>query len=445
MILALALSGCYDFHTLDAESGRRLRAVVIELPSGERVFAGWYDEELDTRCSFTSLAGGGLQCVPQARQIFPVFSDSTCSTPVMRAPVDCALPEYVSTFGPLTCGGTEPFLVVYRPGEVIEGARVYERDRGECREVEETVAIRTLAPIDLGELVSATTELRGSGPLLAQRIIGADGSEQHGGLWDRSRDAACGTVGADLGSGTAADRLPCVPLASGNVIDAGLTCDEPLAVWPESACPRPEPELATREVFDGCRVSEVQVFEVGAPASADFGPACDIGIPTQAREVTRADDSVEWLTRELRGSGRVREQVWVNGDVAAGPLFLHDVELDVACRALDTTDGLRCLPFTFHTFDLDEPEMYADAACTEPAAREPFFECQAPWIHGVVPAVGTCPEAGLIIGMVYQRGGELPAAFERDETGACVPSEETAFALEAFPPSSFAELELITE
>lgn len=67
-------------------SGTRIKARVGTTADGAKMFLGWFDAERGVDCEFLKAADGQTRCLPvgPSVQAGKLFSDSACTTPVIR-------------------------------------------------------------------------------------------------------------------------------------------------------------------------------------------------------------------------------------------------------------------------------------------------------------------------------------------------------------------------
>ena len=246
-------------------------------------------------------------------------------------------------------------------------------------------------------------------------LAGEDGSALWMGHYDHERGAACHQL-ASL------DPIPCVTEASGRT--TGPTrCGEAFGVTYEARpeCGREPPQLAVGLEYDACnRPIDVRVYRHGARLSEARVEAC-IDRPGEHiyTELIDATDEVAWLENEAEGTGRLRALP----DRPPGVFELWrtlgsylDTELGEECSPVVVNGVMRCLPVLAR--QMDEDDLFADAACSEPALGAPDVSC-SDWTYVVRSDTdGPCLDWS---GRVYYRIGErLDVAYRRDDTGACV-------------------------
>ena len=85
--LPAATFAAVDYVTVDSDPGR-VKPVYGTTEDGGCWFDGWYDSELDARCSFDQAADGRHYCLPDSDEYLTVletFSDASCTQPMAIA------------------------------------------------------------------------------------------------------------------------------------------------------------------------------------------------------------------------------------------------------------------------------------------------------------------------------------------------------------------------
>ena len=436
---ALLASGCYVSNPPErTESGARLRAITYAPASGEPFFGGWYDSELEEECSFRRNADGRLRCEPRAERTLRIrYLDAGCTEPVYEADDPACGPSYVlptDIVGAPHCGPVE-ITALHRVAERLEVAQVFERtSAGGCEARDARPVVQRLTPVDPALFVAAD-EVEGTGAWLAlDRLVADDGATRPLGLRDTRRGESCEVTDTSLARHA---RAPCVPDARYGIVTGGASCD---ATWAISTDCDADLELIAMATPDECgRTTSIEVFR-GTPvpeSELTLGPECALGFPVPgAVTLEPAEDAVPWLTREVRGAGRVQRMVWALDELEAASLP-YDAELDTTCRPSITADGeLRCVPRTASVLDRDP--LFVDDACTERGLGAHPLLCRSPWVLSTV-STGCDPAAPTVD--VYRVGAPAPQGFHLDESGACVPTDSVVHTLEPVPLSAFARLE----
>ena len=440
----LLASGCYVSNPREhLESGTRLRAITYAPASGEPIFGGWYDTELEQECAFRRNADGRLRCEPHAELTLTIgYLDEGCTEPVYEvADPACAasyvIPRDIGGRGP-SCGPVE-ITALHRVGERLEVTRVFRRTSDGCEARDAMPVVHRLTPVDPSAFVAADEE-EGMGAWLARdRLVADDGATQPMRLRDTRRGALCELAGDPWGS---VERAPCTPDSFSLIVRGGASCD---ATWAIDLSCEPDLELVTRENEDECgRITSIEVFR-GTPvpeSELTSGAECALGFPlTEAVTLEPADDAVPWLTRAVHGSGRLRRMVWEHGELEAASLP-YDAELETTCIPAMTAGGeLRCIPRVWST-DLGEDRVFVDDACTQLGIGSVRPSCLPSWVLSrastCAPAFGSPAPA---VDAAYRIGAPAPRGFHLDESGACVPTDAVVYALEPVPLTAFALLE----
>lgn len=438
------MGGCYVSNPIDGStSGTRLRAIFLEPESGEPIFAGWHDTELDAECWFRRTEPDGrLRCVPASplSGLRTTYLDADCTEQVYEVAAGCAAPQYVLGTRPEPmCSTAESGVELLQIGERVEAAQVFERTLGSCEPRDgSALVLHRLTPADPSRLVAADLHEDGAGATL----VAEDGTTQRSvSLRDPVRGESCSPVGRDLlSTGIEPERLPCMPRDAARTVRGGASCDETWATYflSTSSC-GPRPDLAYTGPERCGSASEIEVFRVGArvPDGARAGAACDLGLSIELFTAEPAPDAVPWLTRELRGAGRIRRAVWAL-DGVVGQSVLYDDELGVACHATETAgEETRCLPLG-SPLPRGARSRFVDDACTRPGIEPGPCPGRMQWLT-LTDTSGACTHS--VVESIYRVGEPAPQAYRIDDSGACVASEEEVLELEPVPLTSFARLE----
>lgn len=428
-------------------SGTRLRAIFLEPESGEPVFVGWHDTELDAECWFSRTEPDGrLRCVPVPPLSFlrATYLDAECTEQVHAVTAGCAAQEYAlgSRAVPM-CPTTESGAELLQIGERVEAAQVFERTLGgPCQPRDgSTLVLHRLTPVEPSRFVAAEVHEESAGRLVGTTLVAEDGTTQpYGPLRDTERGESCYPEGRDI-RGLEPERLPCMPEGAARTFPGGASCDETWATYQISVSSCGSlPDLAYTGPDLCGSPTEIEVFRVGARVPEVFGVACEPGFSIEAYAVEPAPDAVPWLTRELRGVGRIRRAVWAL-DGVVGASALYDDELGVACRAAKTADGAtRCLPFG-NPLPSGAPNRFVDDACTRPGIEPGLCPGRVQWLTSSADSAAACAADGSAVESIYRVGEPAPQAYGFDDSGACVPSDDEVLELELVPLTSFVRLE----
>lgn len=448
LMISMLLGGCYVSAPLDDEvtSGSRLRRIVLRPASGEPVFVGWHDAELDADCWFQRAADGVLRCLPLGAAQGSYYLDEGCSQRAGRALEPCVESPFSYELVPSGTCGSEParIEVFATEGEAIEVDRLYTLREGVCVASETPwPRVRRATAIDPARFVAAEV-IRGEGGAIARdRLVAGDGARQEWRWRDTARDVLCQATGSgDL------DRVPCAPDGAWRVSPGGALCDER---WASETC-RPVPEIGYSLVRDGCNdIVGTEIYTVHEavpePERAMVGRECRSAATGEVHRARRDDGAVPWLTREWRGTGRIQLATWVDDDGRAlgAWIFYRDRELDTVCVPQWTADGIRCVPGApfpgVAAFPLD---AFRDSGCTERATSGRNPGCEREFAFDFEP-VETCPSA-LQLTAVYRLGARLETVYRIDATtGACVADGDGGYDLERIPLTSLARLDRVIE
>lgn len=451
---AWMLGGCYVSAPADAEgaNGTRLRRIVMRPDSGDPIFAGWHDSELDADCRFMRATDGMLRCLPLQRQAAPYYLDADCTERVISALEPCAEAQLGYGFGtPSACGeepvGIEVFAV---EAEELSVDRVYQLRAGACVALDGALThVRRLTRVDPTRFVAAEViRGEGTGALARDRLLAEDGATQPWTLRDLARDESCSAAGVGV-----VERTPCVTTGALDVLSGGERCDQRWAWSYSSGCS--PPELAVEVERDACGDPVgFGVYTVEEPvpeAERVYGEGCAAPLAIDdVYRTRRADDAVPWLTGEWRGAGRLQVRSWTDeaGNVLSSGAPYWDRELGFACDPKGTADGIRCVPGPIFSSRIASVggDLFADAACTSIAAARWPVGCDPEIAYLREPLEG-CAGA-LQLTAVYRVGEPIDAVYRvHPVTGECGLDEGAGggYALEPIPLESLARVERVVE
>lgn len=445
------LSACSVSHPFDHFGGDasrpievRLRAVHLEPESGGWMFAGWYDRELEIECSFRMNVDGRWRCEPPATEL-PAgrarYLDSGCAEPVFEATRECP-PKYVLSKDPARPLCPSEPLSLYRLGDPVEATALHRRDEdGVCRPVELTGSVlHRMEPVDPAGLVAAEWREGSGGRLALDYLVVEGGATQPIGLRDTLRGETCSLYGRNP---RGMPETPCVPgVVSTEMIQGGVECDERWAsALGECAV---APDFTVHQMIDECQANnEIWVLRATGRVPDDqrvVGDRCPWAELDVAYALERADDAVPWLTREVRGAGRMKRMVWTDGELETGTV-LYDSRHETVCTGQRTAAGeFRCLPAFAHDSS-GRPDgtlrHFVDDECTVQGFAAWAGFCGHPWS---VARDETCDRKVEAIHRIVGPGGP---GYRIDDDGACVPLEGhgLVYRLEPVPLTEFVRLE----
>ena len=115
-------------------SGTRLKPRSLSAEDGARHFAGWYDSERETECTFQRASDGKLRCLPASLTVNPAwYSDSACSKRLAYAFKGCSAQTTASLQESYCAGSTGSNVTVYAVGGPYTGHAYYTKSaNGEC-------------------------------------------------------------------------------------------------------------------------------------------------------------------------------------------------------------------------------------------------------------------------------------------------------------------------
>jgi hypothetical protein len=368
---------------LAVTSGARLKARWWVAPDGRRLFAGWFDSQLATNCSFVVATDGVLRCLPdRVVQLTPSleYADGGCTMPVVEA--GRTAPNVY--FGDTTC--TSPAFIrqrdrsgcnirtrVYRRGPEVSGGMIFTKLGTTCNPAflgAGTTAYGLGDELPASSFVKAIRVVQPGAPSDRLQLVyreAEDGARQPLGWQPFDGDEDCRLL-------TLTDqRLHCLTSTGrhGNTF-ADASCSEPTAFV--SSC-GPVPALVERAEPGTCprrysirklgqrldRVyttlytgtcmeeSSTAYYAQGEAVSSDTFPALD-----------ERDDPTGRLRRRFRvgPGGQMMAAAW------------YDSARATICRVAPVGDKTRCIPEGdgLSTF-------FADRACTTPVKHVELTEC----------------------------------------------------------------------
>lgn len=301
------------------KSGTRLRALVIDVGGGARVFRSWYDTALLSFCEFDRADDGEFYCMPIGGYA-NVFLDPDCRQPGAEQNACNAGQTYFRSPPRQDTLLNQCQLERFDPGRAVGifqevGTRAVEElymSLDQCYVAPVTAATAyVLEPLPLSRLVRATPALRDLGGRLGVWHLEAeDGTQQDLALYDQSREQECSVLhGFDLCATWTA-----LAWVSDDYTTAG--CREPLVS--ASRFENCGPELAmvpAPPTGPLCRPEGGQLHELGEPyfgrvdvRSGDgrCGPAEDF--PGELFRLGPPVNRVRFpqVERRLVGNGRLR-------------------------------------------------------------------------------------------------------------------------------------------
>ncbi|HVJ13930.1 MAG TPA: hypothetical protein VM686_00755 [Polyangiaceae bacterium] len=440
------------------ESGTRLTVKQYQFEDMPPVFLSFYDNELETECTFVDV-DGTLRCMPSEQNMIRevLFADASCGDAVVTRPTDCgasaAAPWFVER-EPLGefCAGTLPHAFHAVPLEV--GDPLFVDDGGTCTEqgaVDDTRLWYRLEPeTPAADFVAGEAVVDESAGLLSvRRIVADDGASVVEGIYDTDAPGLCRIREYDL-------RWICVPevgFHSEGYRNMDADCSEPLSL---ASCSEPLYLLSGGDVihragpeYTGTVYGGVGDMCEEVPAGEEDGTYYEVGELVEPGEFAPLD-------AVRQGTQRLQRDVYVD---SAGMLMMpggkgiFDMDLAAYCSPLRAMDGsVYCVPAEVpieSTYNL----YYADADCTEQLSYCGMHDCPHEVALQTDPntACGSDFDEVLALGDEFT-GGELyiwysgrepgmecDGPFPTDDYGTLrrVEGEGT---LEAF-----AELELVTE
>jgi hypothetical protein len=350
---------------LEFTSGSRLKAQFIESDDGLRYFTSFWDDQLDTICTFGRLtrnwaddAAQPIHCLPQEAGAI-VYLDDGCTREALISHPSWG--ECRGSIFRIWTGSCQQEVV--ERGEQIEPDTYFLPDTitHACTPIPRTSIVqlhalkRRVAP---SELVAAVERVRtGDGHLRAEYVRGADGSMARLGYHDTQWSSTCASSGDENG------EPRCVPPHE-LFVPAGALC--PAAIVSESCG-------ASLGYDPIARVSGATFYRFEQPLAPD---SCELAVPGDRLfgAVARVDPgmfaALEWT--ELGGSRLAMPWTSHPGLRPALPADfpggywerIRDKQLDLHCTPrLDVHGTERCLPY---------PQTgYLDAACTRPISQLP--------------------------------------------------------------------------
>jgi len=373
--------------------GSRLKAVYREAGGEAPRLDHWWDSSLQTPCVPRMDEAFDLRCLPRAGASL-VYLDEACTEAGYEvSSCEDAPPSHVATSRRERCVGPTR-ASAFEVGKAVVVDTIYLS--GSCERVDlgRDVTVRRLTPVADSAFVALTPRHVALDGGLGVRVLeGDDGSSQVFDLVATGPDQVCQAVmlGEDfdeycLHGDLAYDfgRLYADATCEGDNVAYTIgadACDPPTHVLGQEfdeTCQRNVTRLraigpAVAEAYQGSP-------DACSPAIDDRHTHYEVGEPV--------DNTLPPLTTAAFGDGRMRTPHYVTP--AGQPLVpsfpgWFDETLGAPCLALETeTHGTRCLPAI--AIDLEEPELYADATCTEPVVRsldEPCGQEDVPVLYGI--------------------------------------------------------------
>jgi hypothetical protein len=101
----------------DPVSGTRLKAQYMIADDGSKEYVTdlWFDSQRNETCAFTVAGDGKQRCIPGGAAA-SMYSDSSCSTPILAVPTGCTTPPYAVGTDLSTCTQTPDANHVYVVG-----------------------------------------------------------------------------------------------------------------------------------------------------------------------------------------------------------------------------------------------------------------------------------------------------------------------------------------
>jgi hypothetical protein len=442
------------------ESGSRLSVRRYEAGDMPPVFLGFYDNELETDCAFTDVAGT-LRCLPATSGMVRdvLFADATCSESVgTRSPTCGGGGEYLieQTLADDFCAGAETHIS--HAVALDSGAPLYAQQGADCvlqGAVDDSFLFyRIEAKMPLEDFVSAEKIVEpAGGALTVRRIDAADGTRATEAIYDSEKQGACRVYPLEPG-------WMCVPevgFHSQGYRNADAACSQPLSL---GNCTAP------LYLYDVDQQGNDVFYAAGEEYTGDVyggtGGMCEL--VTDDGEGTRyfaigapaSPEAFASLSTVRQGSGRLQRDVFVDEGGALlmpGGEGIFDTELESFCTLRrDGAGQVWCLPEevpTESTFNL----YYADAGCTEQLALCGDHGCPHDVAVQVDPNASCGNDFGEVLGLgeeftgaqIYFWYSGRPAGEECDGSAASQDFGTFRHVTGAGTLAKFAELELVTE
>lgn len=373
------------------ESGKRLRARVLDDGAGSLVFVEWEDTQLGTACVFRTAADGAIRCLPSVPQPLThyfadtIYTDEACTAPGLALTMAVSPPDY-GVEGAASREPCEPQrFVVRRRGRALDPLEmVYHRSTadGTCQ------AIAAGLPADTA-VYALEEELPPASFLRAERAIGAsgtrlkplelrgeDGSFARDGIWDQERSEEC--------SRQVTDGRWCVPQVAwveDAFSDPGCTTSVAL---PPGELPQIDRSCRVFGIgakdagFDSCGLArDPELYELGSASNGKLfmldGDACgsqDTDEDYYPIISPLPDGALGSVETTYMGKGRLRVEALLAEDgtrleAAERVPRLQDSGLGIQCSPVLGCDGsVLCKP-------LEMASDFVDDQCKTPAFESP--------------------------------------------------------------------------
>ena len=353
---------------VEYRSGTRLRAKTWVSADGAKIIARLYDSQLKVDCTIATADDGAKRCLPVTRDASVLFTDSSCTKPVLGASTTCGGSQYGTQQA--QCART-----VFAPGAKSSATTLYEQYGATCTAYGSTpVEVYDLGPKQAASTFVKATRVREprGAALMMESYDMEDGARMPIGAFDTARKSQCESS-TELGF--PAGR--CVPnhIAFGEGFFAEATCTTAAALVTGPACDIASDDvLASAWVYGkkpSCNDESVVGFaSVGSTVQTQAyqkasNSTCSVSLATGNFVPVTGDlplTALPQMTLAPDGTGRIVRHVEraATGEKLLAERF-YDTTLSAPCDALTAADGkLRCVPTGPSAF------WYQDAACKQP-------------------------------------------------------------------------------
>jgi hypothetical protein len=458
--------GCAPEETFRTGSRLQLQWLVAE--DGAKVFTGFFDAELGTRCEPKRMTDDVVRCVPtlgpgaSGSLLAPQdsgerFADEQCMQPLLGWSDNAcvAVPRLLTRAEGVGCAAAD---VVYEVGEVVPAGTFFRRVGDVCERDPGTPFFspqRRLTVFDPKKLIEFSESTARLGPLEAVIGKSRDGASVLLQLRDGATGAPCTPRSIEL-QNDPAGAVACFP-AMTSVLGppgafTGPTCSAPAVhsfVWPQCEGTMPATPKVVRVFQQGasCEVSDSEFFALGAPVERAYvqGSTCEPSAWTfPAYEIGEKIDPLRFPAVDVTVSGSTLEtSSWqvAGREVVLPSSFWLD---GTSCTVTDFADGTkRCVPSSA----ISGGRLYADPACTSLAFPAPELSCSSP-TYLVAHESQTCAWPATRVFLVGRKLTGATLYFKQTSPEACVPNSQPSMtaweAGEEVDPTRFPAVTAIT-
>jgi hypothetical protein len=454
----------YGPPTCTPQPGSRIKVRYYQAPDGTRIFDSMYDSMLDASCAAATTSDGKLRCLPGSGFEAVLYTDMTCTTPVMQqSDYDCTTPAYVLTGVSAGTCTTPRTLAVYAVGAELPDAgadagALFVKNGTSCTPQPAFVSTiynyYALTPVADSTFVEGTAGTATAGNYSMRTVVYSDGARfcdyDYGFTDSRTQLTAYSTQATDGNY----YMFPSAPEPAGF---ADSKCTTPaagagtLVDW----C-GPLPPYVTQ--LDQCTFLET-IRSVGGAIDGGFGqdyaPDGSIECLPQPAPEGGAWNAVspplppsmfDPIGMQPSGTGRLQTLAWATygGFGWLEPDEAYDSQLKTACYAPRNSAAATaaCLPTT--TFNAGA--LYSEGTCTQPLY---LVSMQQSCVPSGFPAAGTlayvasCPPRMAHVGAPYTGVMWQKVGNTCNQVG--FPDDAFWSIVDDIPPSTYVPLTAVVE